>query len=255
MITCTKPLSITINPSCLEEFKIDWTPAVYDLANNSVLSFLTTPDLLDVDSSQQIIRWDSPAMFSASTYINPVEFEFLPAIHTVKYNSLVHASVVNLSGLSLYGIVINNCPSLQTVQFNVLQDVNYFRLSTTAVVSFTLPALQTMLYGMDVLLNNSIQSIILPSLTSTPYLGLHFNPQLQNISIPSFVPVDGGIYQFNENALTETCVDAILSIMAAEPAFVTGQVILDGGTNSPPSAAGLIDAAILAGRGVTVTNN
>jgi hypothetical protein len=81
------------------------------------------------------------------------------------------------------------------------------------------------------------------------------NPALTNIDISSLVFPNTGRFAFTSNALSQVCVDAILARAVAAAGYVSGSLLLSGGTNSTPSAGGLADKATLVGRGVTVTNN
>jgi hypothetical protein len=64
-------------------------------------------------------------------------------------------------------------------------------------------------------------------------------------------------YYFNNNALNQSSVDAILVAIAAGRGSSTGNrsINISGGTNSPPGPAGLAAKATLVSSGWTVTNN
>ena len=62
------------------------------------------------------------------------------------------------------------------------------------------------------------------------------------------------VFDFSANALTQVSVDGILSTLDAAGQS-NGTLQLEGGTNSTPSAAGLVSKANLVGKGWTVTNN
>lgn len=86
------------------------------------------------------------------------------------------------------------------------------------------------------------------------------NPNLTTITIPSLVPAQVGgadpSIWFDENALSQATVDAILAQCVAAAGFTSGDLKLDGGTNSPPSSvAPGSDYDILTVRGVSVSVN
>lgn len=218
-LVCTKDLSITVS-SCVEEFKIDWTPSGYDLENNSVLNFSYTDSVTEITSDQVAIVWDN-----SNNYIDGVGIWYMDGLVSLKYNSLLHCSTA-------FGIVVASCPVLSTIEFNSLIDSDYISIQSTACTS-----------------------LALPSLTTCPAIAIASNPSLSALTIASFSPTDGGYYDFTANALSQASIDHILGIMVANPAFLSGSVLLDGGTNSTPSAAGLVNVGILTGRGVAVTNN
>ena len=82
-----------------------------------------------------------------------------------------------------------------------------------------------------------------------------YNSSLATVSMPKFLPRNGHEVDFRFNALNQASVDHILARCVANPAYVSGTVKLQGGTNAAPSVAGLADKATLIGRGVTVVTN
>lgn len=90
---------------------------------------------------------------------------------------------------------------------------------------------------------------------STTEFNIQSNPLLTTLNLPSLVPINGCNYVIKNNALNQASVDQILQRCAAEATFVSGVLNLTGGTNSTPSAAGLINKGIINGRGVTCTTN
>jgi len=66
-----------------------------------------------------------------------------------------------------------------------------------------------------------------------------------------------GSLNFSNCALTEATVDNVLAKLVSIPTFTGSDysVDLSGGTTSPPSATGLLDVAILEGRGCFVIVN
>lgn len=146
------------------------------------------------------------------------------------------------------GIYIESCPSITSVSFP--------NLTTSPSYGYLLTA------------NNSLASISFPVLTSAeptsstsvPMFYIVGNPLLTTITMPSVVfglnifsaMVD---YNFSGNALNQATVDNILARAVASPTLTAGLLQLDGGTNSPPSAAGLVDKNTLITRGMLVNTN
>lgn len=100
----------------------------------------------------------------------------------------------------------------------------------------------------------SLTSISFPKLASqTTYNGRTWlitgNPALTTINLPVLIPfgsLSGTEYNFSSNALSQATVDQIIHrFIVAGPLYTLIQ--LNGGTNSPPSAAGLAEKAILEG--------
>ena len=111
---------------------------------------------------------------------------------------------------------------------------------------------------------SSITSVDLSALTtittsSTPtaswLLEIYSCSALTDIQIPNLVFPNGGKFDLGDNALSQSCVDAILARAVANAGYVSGRIDLNGGTNAAPSVAGAADKATLIGRGVTVTTN
>jgi hypothetical protein len=81
------------------------------------------------------------------------------------------------------------------------------------------------------------------------------NSSLTTLNIPSLVNVGTSPYLFwTNNAFSQATVDHILERMVATGAE-NGQLNIDGGTSSAPSANGLAAKATLEGRGWSVTTN
>lgn len=81
------------------------------------------------------------------------------------------------------------------------------------------------------------------------------SPLLTTIVMPLWRPLNGSTNNFTGNGLTQGTVDTILNSAVVEASFISGTLDLSGGTNSTPSAAGLINKGLLNGRGVTCTTN
>lgn len=155
----------------------------------------------------------------------------------------------------------------------------------SSLVSFSAPDLVTM-SGDDFLalaFNSVLTSVSLPvfaTLSSPAFLSVADHAALTSFSLPALISVDNGSYIsvsnspvlttvslgsatfvsganlfFIANALTDTSVNHILARAVANAAYVSGTVNLSGGTNSAPTGQGIVDAADLVTRGVTVITN
>ncbi len=78
---------------------------------------------------------------------------------------------------------------------------------------------------------------------------------LTTVTLPHFVPNNGGSYSITACALSASTVNAILAQFKAAAGFVSGSLDLSGGTSAAPTGQGITDKATLIGRGVTVTTN
>lgn len=80
---------------------------------------------------------------------------------------------------------------------------------------------------------------------------------LSGISMPSLVMSNSQSIQWTANKLTAATVDGILArlVVPANDGYTRGSVILNGGTNASPTAAGIIDRTTLRNRGLTVVTN
>lgn len=245
-LACTKDLSITVS-TCTEEFKIDWTPSGYDLAANSVLNFGEGAGVTSIESTITNAVWDI-------TVLKPILVSGMVDLVSLKYNSLVSA---NNAGNSL-GIEIASCPNLTTLQFNVLTTTDDFAVSAIGATSLSFPLLATVQMnasGMRIEGNPNLVTLSIPAFTNCFNFFVRDNPALTTITITAWSPANGDQCNFQNNALSQATVDSILAKAVANAGYVTGQIFLDGGTNSAPSAGGLVNAGILTGRGVAVSHN
>lgn len=123
------------------------------------------------------------------------------------------------------------------------------------IESLSYPLLQTA----QILLwsgNPSLTSVSLPAFTTAiGDLQISGNSSLVSVSLPVYLPTNGTSIDLDSCALDAASVNHILARAVANPAYVSGSIFLDGGTNAAPTGQGIIDKATLQGRGVTVTTN
>lgn len=151
------------------------------------------------------------------------------------------------------GVGIDNCDFITQLAFPALTEV-ILNTSTDLTYgnSFTIVGCAS-LSSVDLSALTTLAKVTTPNPTFDMWIS--GNPSLNNIDISNFVFPNTGRFAFGSNALTQSCVDAILAQAVANPAYVSGNIVLTGGSNATPSATGLSNKAILVGRGVTVTNN
>lgn len=145
-------------------------------------------------------------------------------------------------------------PNLQTIQSGGILIIAY----NTALTTLSLPVFVSLGNSAVSIYNNTaITSISLPSFTTVSGNFLAYgNTSLTSISFPNYLPDDGRMVDFQNCALTQASVDHVLARCVANPAYVSGWVRVNAGTNSPPtSTAPGSDYAVLTARGVTVDVN
>lgn len=129
-------------------------------------------------------------------------------------------------------------------------------LGNPALTGFNLKKLVTVASTFLISYNDAIYEIALPALTTVGNnLDITNNYYLRKLSIPLFLPTNGKRVSCLNCGLNEASVDHVLARCIAEPSYVSGIVMLNGGTNAIPGAQGQIDKADLIARGVTVTTN
>lgn len=159
------------------------------------------------------------------------DFEDDPNIATLAWPNLTEIDPFNLQGGYLY---ISACAGLLTIDLPVL----------------TFCPGQFFIIG-----NNALTSVSMPELLETN-LDIHSNPLLTDFDGPSSTFSNGFNLQLDGNAFSQASTDLVLARLVANPAYVSGNVNLSGGTNSPPSStAPGSDFDILFNRGVTLLIN
>lgn len=81
------------------------------------------------------------------------------------------------------------------------------------------------------------------------------NPVLANLDLSSFLPTNGTDIAVSGCDLTAASVNHVLARCVANAGYVTGNVVMNGGTNSAPTGQGITDKNTLTARGVTVVTN
>ena len=100
----------------------------------------------------------------------------------------------------------------------------------------------------------ALTSLSLPNLTSTTSF-LANNSGLVSVTLTNWTPVNGSTVDFYGNNLTSASVNQVLARCVANPAYVSGQVLLKGGNNGMATGQGETDTSTLVLRGVIVSVN
>jgi hypothetical protein len=104
--------------------------------------------------------------------------------------------------------------------------------------------------------NASLNFVFLPWLeTSFAPLVITNNGSLTNVDIRMWKPINGQDVHFNDNALNVESVDNVLARCLANGSYASGTIYIDGGTNSPPDAIGVVTKGSLLARGCGVLTN
>lgn len=192
---------------------------------------------------------------------------------TVK--SITFPNLISMGGV---GVTISNSSSLQVISFPALDACNNFEMvANPSLVEIDIPVATgfstfnvsqcSILSSMDVTFVQSIgtsltifdtgltelnfTSLSAPLPTAT---NISSNFALTSLTMGGQALLDGGDYNFSDNALDETSVDLILAAGIAG-GMTSGSIALIGGTNSAPSLTGQANVLILQGNGVTVSTN
>jgi len=160
-------------------------------------------------------------------------------------NSNAGPDIVIAAAHCIPGYDLESDPSIITLSFPNLIDVDPTNIQGGAV---------------HISDNPNMVSLSMPMYTWTSPAFQNFycanNTLLASVDLSSLIPPNLASINFTGCALNQASVDLILSRGVANPAFVSGNVLLNGGTSSPPSStAPGSDYAILVARGVTVNVN
>jgi hypothetical protein len=157
--------------------------------------------------------------------------------------------VVLGNAVGTLGLTLLNVTSI-TGELTVVNSPDLSIVAATSLVSVGAAS------GVAIFNNTILTQVFLQSLiTSAGDLNINGNPALNQVDLSAYVPRNGQNINLDSNDLDQTSVDRILASGVANPAFISGSIGLAGGTNSAPSAAGMVDKGILIARGVTVNTN
>ena len=207
---------------------------------------LVAPNLIGIyylSLDSYLYKIDAPNLKYVGT-ISPQDSSNELIIPSVEYCQLVqiynHIADIDISGL--------RCALSIDVHS---QQQNLFDLSNLEVAGWV---------GFS---NNNLVEIDLSSLVFVQVLSAPWNSNLETIDLTNLRVYLDELVDFQGNNLTSSCVDNILvtfanmdGLSAQYPkAFENSTILLNGGTNQPPSAVGLNAIAILNSRGCSVSTN
>lgn len=131
--------------------------------------------------------------------------------------------------------------------------------SNPIITSFSFPVLTKAGFTVTFASNSLLRSVSMPAFVTGGTGSIGFSmancPVLTDVTLTNYLPTNARNQNFSGCALTQASVDHVLSRMVANPAYVSGSVLLNGGTNAAPGTQGNIDKATLTARGVTVVTN
>jgi hypothetical protein len=193
----------------------------------------STPDIFNLVGLYGLVNVNDLAGVSDLTINATTNREGYQFDNCLDIVSMSFPNLVSLTGGAPLGIT--RCPSLTTLLVPKLVSIETFMdIEETGLTAINFASLQSL------------------PLNGTFIFG---NPSLVDLSLPLLEYVNGGRYNFDENALSAASVNAILARAVSFPGYVSGKIDIDGGTNSPPTGQGIADKATLIGRGVTVLTN
>jgi hypothetical protein len=220
-------LNLYINTSTSISLPSLLTVSSFEIGGD-LLTSINMPVLTSILSSANI--GTAPSLtsltFPSLTYLSNFNIQNLPVLTSVAF-PLLNGDILINSGLTVV-----NCPLLTSINLPSLTSFDALNFNNNA----------------------SLTSINLDTLVNINILTVQ-NCPLTSISLPALTTI--GSLDLSDDALTEEAVDYILAKLVSIPTFtgVSCSVNLTGLTNSAPSAAGLLNVAILEARGCTVTTN
>lgn len=258
-------------------------------ATGTALATLSLPALQSIGSNGLILSQSQISVLSlpALTSCGIIEVFSVTTLPTLSLPALITAhsvtvqngnvTAINLPDLTTVTADFNfafgiggtaNLPSLATVGGSIgfqglsnqgaislpalTQAATAFLISCPTVPSYSAPLLAQVFGTLTISNNDVLTSVNLASLDLSGGVVINFNPLLTSVVVkPSNQCLT---WDCQDNALSQSAVDNILASCVAGGGMA-GQINLQGGTNSTPSAGGLADKATLEGNGWTVTVN
>lgn len=231
----------------------DFTPS--SLAGLTMMSF---PTLTTVISS-----------FSPSTMSNLTTMDFpnLTTVGTLGPNSIDGLTMMSFPALTTVtgSFSPGSMASLTTMDFPELTSVGGLYPSSLGLTMMSFPALTTVATSFQQSYMANLTTIAFPALVTSgsidSYYGLGALADVTIGATGTTKVIDGDI-NLSGQALTQASVDYMLAVVASldgtngTTEWGTGRTLsLNGGTSSPPSAAGLVNKGIIEARGGTVNVN
>ena len=228
-----------------QDMEVRWTPP---FKMSQALGFFTYADIIDE---------------SGNPYVGPLTFNqtlSIPGFGIDGATGLTELHFPNLTAIDPNGTQGGfDCSSniaLTTLDLSVLMTTGggFICSGNTVLTALNLSSL--MATGSFKLSNcTALSALSLPALTSVSgNLICSGNTALNTVSLSNWVPTNGTGINFTGCALNQAGVDSILARCIAG-GVTTCNINLSGGTNSTPSAAGLVNKGLLITAGNTVATN
>ncbi len=253
---CNTSCELKIQESALTFFSAPSLTAIagtLNLSNSTALSTLVLSSLASIGgdfnlgSNTALAALTLPLLASIGGYA-----QFWPA----------NCVSINMASLATVGNTLDiKCPLLSSLNAAALATVTgNFIFQTDNGLSYSFPALTSVSGSISFAgasgTNNQTTSFAFASLVTVNSMAISGFTALTTITLNAAAELqDGKNYDFTANALNAATVNAILAAGVRNAAYNTGTLELDGGTNAAPTGQGILDAATLTGRGVTVTTN
>jgi hypothetical protein len=203
------------------------------VSQNDVLATLSLPLLASITGTND-------NLISLNPLLQVIDLHLVPSINAgfaIQSNAIL--TTIDFAALVSSGI---SGSQAITIAFNpLLTTINMPLYSNGGGVSM-----------LDVNNNAVLTTLNLPAYTYTAFVNIAQNPLLTSINFGATVTCLS--LNLQNNALSQTSVDDILNRIDLAGQS-NGTLLLDGGTNSTPSVAGLVSKANLVGKGWTVTTN
>jgi hypothetical protein len=200
------------------------------------------------------VAW-TPGTLKLGEAIGFFTFGDLPGITSIEFDQVTSIAGFDIEDTT--AITSLSWPNLVTV--DPTQPGYIYIQSNTALVSVSLPKLQTGSGTLQISGNSVLTSVDLSSLNNwtngVSGLQMSDNPLLTTVLLTNWIPQNGASQLFTNNALDAATVNLILDRCVSNPAVVSGIVSTVGGTNAAPTGQGITDKATLIARGVTVNTN
>lgn len=174
-------------------------------------------------------------------------------------STLTTVSIIDQPGMQI--IALTDCTALTTFRAPQLVTIgNAFNitnapLSGAPITSISFPLLTYSSASFGVVGLNNLTTLSAPSLTTAGAVVVASEcPSLPSLDWSNWEPLDGGALLFNACAFNQATVDLVLARCRLF-GLSTTTIALGGGSNSTPSAQGLLDKAALVLAGCVVTTN
>lgn len=243
----------------VQDMEIRWNPN--NLKLGELLGYINYSDLVGLDDFIFLGTSSQEGFYSESSI--PVTFS-APNLQTIGLSfGQLYFSYCGITSIScpalttLYGATFNYCADLANAIFTSLATIpGAFIITGCGFLTIPNSAFPSLVSAASIVItsNPNLTSISLPSLVTS---GVDFssNASLNSISIPNYLPTNGALQKASGCALPVGQIDGFLARSVANAAYVTGTILINGGTNAAPTTGPGSSHDILVARGVTITHN